>query len=195
MGNEPGQPAGNQPSVVACPAGTTQIGGAGARTSTYDYGRMQYYEEPNTGLTVENCKLRCQYNSNCRAFTYDDDQYGGSNPMARCSLYAVNQQMQPNADYGVMYGETHPNADQLLCGLDSRANAESPGLFSLDGFDGNGETIQLSVYLIYFVIGLVLVNIICLCMYYWNKCTKGSNKRKYKVVSMRSDTDTDIENL
>ena len=107
---------------------------------------------------------------------------------ALCSLYYINYQIGGGGDFG----DSSPRGDQVLCGLNARANAESPGLFNFD-VDGNGESVQLSVYIFYGVIGLVLVNIICMAIHCWNKCVKGgSNKRKYKVVSMASDTDMEV---
>ena len=58
--------------------------------------------------------------------------------------------------------------------------------------NGDGQAIELSMYIIYGVIVLVLVNIICLVINCWNKCKSNGNAKRYKVVSMRSDDDSDV---
>ena len=55
-------------------------------------------------------------------------------------------------------------------------------------------SVHLSIYISYVMIGLVFTNMICMTINCWKNCVKGGdNRRKYKVVSMRSDAETDVE--
>ena len=58
-----------------------------------------------------------------------------------------------------------------------------PGLFAVD------TNTEMVVYIVYVIMGLFLVNVICLVIYCWKKSRCDGQKVRYKNVSMASDDD------
>eukprot|EP01084_Bolivina_argentea_P034072 63035_1 len=165
--------------TVICPHDTTQI----ATTGSFFYAPMvRYY----TGFSKEVCRNACNYYRDCTAFAYDSD-YGRENVgPSLCRLYNANS----NTRIG-QYPSGRHYSDTILCAT-RIFSAQAPDVFS---FDVNEKFTEISgnyvIYIIGFVGIMVVVNAICVMMYCWNKLKR--NEVNYKLVSMRSDAETDVE--
>ena len=53
------------------------------------------------------------------------------------------------------------------------------------------RTMEIGEYVVWGVVILMVVNIICLSIYCWNKCKSSSTKKGYKVVKYDSEL-TDV---
>jgi len=172
--------------MEVCPDGSSQIGGVGTGLSSSGLitGTM--------GVGgVESCMAKCQATNGCVAFTFDydirtyvnRDSDGGSN--ARdvsdngCWIFRT---AIPSS-----LGHHAYSRDGISCGLDAAGSSAQSEYYNFEAITneaGQGSS-DMSVYIIYAVMALILVNIICLIINCWNK--KRGNSKRYKVVSMRSD--------
>jgi len=176
--------------VESCPDGSTQIGGNG---DAFDADNCINDLIPH--ITLEQCEIECQNEPLCCAYQFDYDVYYNW-------YLALISWWYPNVNNGCWLfsddtlGDPVPltQRDALLCKLNAGTSAKSPGLLNFEGITNEvGATTEISVsaYIIYGVIGLVVINIICLIIHCWKK--NKDNGRKYKVVSVPSDDDsTDI---
>ena len=165
---------------LTCPDGTSQIGELGGRLiGATMVGRRFRWD-------IDRCKDTCTELDTCNAFQFDEIPY------QMCNLYTYDSDTIVGSSSATDQVLCYVDRCQLECGVaspNSPVNAGSGELFVI-----NGDTAQVSMYIVYAVIGLVLVNMICIGIMCWRKCVEGrDNKLKYKVVSMSSDTETDIE--
>mmetsp|Transcript_72975 Transcript_72975/g.65651 ORF Transcript_72975/g.65651 Transcript_72975/m.65651 type:complete len:494 (-) Transcript_72975:408-1889(-) len=172
--------------VEVCPDGTSQIGGAGTRLRDL-IGGVRGIAGPDS------CKEKCEAQDGCKAFTFDfdtrtyhlRDRDGGDNTEDStadngCLLYSSDRQYGFHSSRGAM-------RDGVSCELDASGSSAQSGYLNFEAITneaGQGSS-DMSVYIIYAVMALILVNIICLIINCWNK--KRGNSKRYKVVSMRSD--------
>jgi len=184
--------------VQVCPDGSSQVGAIGTRLLPQDLiTAARGVSGPGS------CMEKCEETNGCVAFTFDydpnpryyggwfwrrraTDNDGGSNKYDQsadngCWLYDGVAQSSSRYSRGVR--------DAITCELDgdgvgSSAQSGYLNFEAITNEAGQGSS-DMSVYIIYAVMALILVNIICLIINCWNK--KRGNSKRYKVVSMRSD--------
>lgn len=189
--------------MEACPDGTSQIG---ARGDSFDENNFISFTK---GKTLQECKALCDGNSECVGFQFDSDKNKKWFPKKRAS-YDMKEDNGCSLYNNTVLGDPvrFTARDLILCVVNPPTSepTASPPLYAhappdqyLDFEAITNEagkeattTTEISVYIIYGVIGLVLVNIICLVVHCWMKHKNGKGKR-YKVVSIGSEDDsTDV---